>query len=135
MLLSIIKIFPSPGREHNVIEVLDSMKGPMAALADCLGCSVSVELGEASTICYMEWWRTREGFDKHLCSTLFCRVLEAMELSRKSPEIDFYEVYGIGGLSVMEKLRDSTMKTSSKTAAPRNTRKGLRPTSLKSGGI
>ena len=111
MLLSMIKIFPSPGCEHNVIEVLGSMKGPIATLVDCLDSSVSVEWGEGNAICYMEWWRTREGLDRHLGSSLFCRVLEAMELSRKPPVVNFYEMNGIGGLNLMENLRVRPRKT------------------------
>ena len=91
------------------------MKGPMATLADCLDCSVSMEWGEGNAICYMEWWRTREGLDRHLSSHLFCRVLEAMELSRKSPVVNFYEMNGIGGLNLMENLRVRTRKTAKKS--------------------
>lgn len=118
-----IKIYPSLGNEHKVIEVLDSMKGPMTALADCLGCSVSVEWGEGSAICYMEWWRTREGLDKHLGSPLFCRVLEAMEISRKSPVVNFYEMNVIGGLNLMEKFRVCAMPTGKKKAASKSMRR------------
>jgi len=116
-----IKIFPSPGREHTIIEVLGSMKGPMATLADCLDCSVSVEWGEGNAICYMEWWRTREGLDRHLGSPLFCRVLEAMELSRKSPVVNFYEMNGSGGLNLRENLRVCPMQTRKKSAERKRT--------------
>ena len=114
MFLSLIKIYPSSGREHNVIEVLDSMKGPVAALADCLDCSVAVEWGEGGAVCYMELWRTREAFDRQLRSALFCRVLEAMELSRKPPLIDFFEVTSIGGIELMENLCISKMDANKK---------------------
>ena len=118
-----IKIYPSRGNEHKVIEVLDSMKGAMATLADCLDSSVLVEWGEGTAICYMEWWRTREGLDKHLGSPLFCRVLEAMEISRKPPVVNFYEMNGIGGLSLMENLRACTRQNNKKTATSKSTRR------------
>lgn len=105
-----IKIYSSAGHEHNIIEVLHSMKGPMANLVDCLDCFIAVEWGEGSAICYMEKWRSREALDRHLRSPLFCRVLEAMELSRKPPRIDFYEISGIGGMELVENLRSPKMK-------------------------
>jgi hypothetical protein len=86
------------------------MKGPVAALADCLDCSVAVEWGEGGAVCYMELWRTREALDRQLRSALFCRVLEAMELSNKPPLIDFFEINSIGGMELMENLCISKME-------------------------
>lgn len=111
MFLSLIKIYPSPGHEHNVLDVLDSMKGPVTALADCLDCIVAVEWGEGGAICYIELWRTREALARQLRSSLFGRVLEAMELSRKPPLIDFLEVNSIGGMELMENLGISKPNT------------------------
>jgi quinol monooxygenase YgiN len=105
MLQSVVKIYPAPGSEQTVLEVLESMKGPIAALDNCLGCSVTVEVGEGGAICYTEQWRTREALDRHLRSTLYGRVLEAMECSRTPPEVEFYEVTEVGGLELIEKVR------------------------------
>jgi quinol monooxygenase YgiN len=104
MFLSLIKIYPLPGHDHNVLEVLDSMKGPVTALVDCLDCIVAVEWGEGGAICYIELWRSREALARQLRSPLFGRVLEAMELSHKPPLIDFLEVNSIGGMELMENL-------------------------------
>jgi len=105
MLLSVLKIYPPAGSEKNVLEVLESMKGPIAALSDCLGCSVTIEVGEEGAICYTEQWRTREALDRHLRSPLYGRVLEAMECSHTPPEIEFFEVTEVGGLELIEKVR------------------------------
>lgn len=105
MLFSVIKIYPLPGREHSIIEVLDSIKGPITALSDCLGCRVLVETGEDDAICYIEQWRTREALDRHLRSTLYGRVLEAMECSRLPPEVEFFDAVSIGGLELMKAAR------------------------------
>jgi quinol monooxygenase YgiN len=105
MLQSIIRIYPRPGAEQTVLEVLESMKGQIAALNDCLGCSITVEVGEGGAICYTEQWRTREALDQHLRSPLYGRVLEAMECSSRTPEVEFYEVAEVGGLELIEKVR------------------------------
>ncbi|MEW6518659.1 MAG: antibiotic biosynthesis monooxygenase family protein [Thermodesulfobacteriota bacterium] len=105
MIFALIKIYPLPGREHSVIEVLDSMKGPITALSDCLGCLVLVETGEGGAVCYMEQWRTREALDRHLRSTLYGRVLEVMERSRLPPEIEFFDAVRLGGLELLEAAR------------------------------
>lgn len=105
MLLSIVKIYPPAGVEQSILEVLESMKGPVATLTDCIGCSVMVETGDGGAICYTEQWATREALDRHLRSPLYGRVLETMECSRVPPEVDFYEVIEVGGLELVERVR------------------------------
>lgn len=105
MFISVVKIFPPPGRAQAVIEILETLKGPIAAEASCLGCSITVEAGEGGAICYTEQWRTREALDRHLRSPLYSRVLEAMECSYQPPEVDFYEATDVGGLELVEKAR------------------------------
>ncbi len=103
MLLSLITIHPLPENESKVIDVLDSIQGLIAANADCQGCLFTAGMGKS--ICYMERWRTREALDRHLRSHLYCRVLEAMELSRIPPTVEFYTISGIGGLNLIENVR------------------------------
>jgi quinol monooxygenase YgiN len=105
MLLSLITIYPFPENESKVIEVLDSIQVLIATNGDCLGCFFIAGTEADTSICYMERWRTREALDRHLRSHLYCRVLEAMELSRKPPTVEFYEMKGIGGLDVIKGVR------------------------------
>lgn len=102
---SLVKIYPPAGAEPSILEVLESMKGPIAALTDCIGCSVTVETGEGGAICYTERWATREALDRHLRSSLYGRILEAMECSRLPPVVEFYEVTEVGGLDLVERVR------------------------------
>ncbi len=105
MYLSLIRIYPSQGNEHSIIDVLGSLKGPVAAIADCMACTITLETDETGAVCYSEQWRTREALDQHLRSTLFSRVLEAMEWSCKPPDVAFYSLRGIGGLELVEQAR------------------------------
>jgi len=89
-----------------MIEMLNSIKGPIAALADLSDCLVLAETGDDAEICYLELWHTREGMDHHLNSPLYRRVLEAMELSRVPPIVEFYEVNKIGGMELIEAVRN-----------------------------
>lgn len=111
MYLSVIKIYPPPSRKNAVIDVLVRMKYPNENDINCLGSSVSVESGKGGAVCYMERWRTRDALDRHLRSSWYCRVLETMECSRQSPEIEFFEVTNIGGLDVVELARSSDLKS------------------------
>lgn len=113
MYISVIKIYPPPGCEKAVIDILDTLKGPVDANTDSLGCTVALEGDEGSegkAVCYTERWRTREALDGHLRSPLYGRLLEAMECSCKAPEVEFYEATDVGGLELVEKAR-TTKKT------------------------
>jgi quinol monooxygenase YgiN len=116
MLISVVKIYPLPGREDVVTDVLNSLKGPVSAIVDCLGCSVTREVGEAGVVCYMEQWRDRAALDRHLKSSLYSRVLEAMECSRQPPQVDFYEVTGVGGLELVAQARSGIDRHEDPTA-------------------
>ena len=105
MLLSIITIYPPPGDNPKIIEVLESVQRVILTKANCLGSLLMVEALTAKTICYMEQWRTREALDNHLRSTLYCRVLEAMELSSLPPTVEFYGITYIGGMDLIERVR------------------------------
>ena len=105
MILSIIKIYPAAGYAPAVIDVLESMKAALGAIAECTGCSVAFETGEDGAIVYTEVWSSQEAHENHLCSPIFSRVLEAMEFSRKRPVIEFFIVTESGGMEVIERAR------------------------------
>jgi len=106
MYLAMIKIYPSAEMESVIIDVLESLKGPIAANADCLDCTITVGCDDESrVICYTERWRSREALDRHLRSPSYSRVLEAMESSRLPPVVLFYETNDVGGLELVELAR------------------------------
>ena len=105
MVFAIVRIYPQMGREQSTLDLLESLKGPVAATTDCLGCTVAVETGEGSTFSYLEQWRSRAALERHMRSSLYGRLLEALECSRIPPEIKFYEAIGVGGLDLVEKVR------------------------------
>ena len=105
MYLTMIRIYPDHQHQHAVIDILDSLTGPISANADCLICSISTETDETGVICYQERWRTREALQCHLRSALFDRILAAMELSRQPPDVMFYGVKETIGLDLVEQSR------------------------------
>jgi quinol monooxygenase YgiN len=105
-MLSIIKILPIPERRKEVLDILISNKGPTQAIHSCLSCNICEEEGDEGTIFYIEQWRTWEDFIRHLRSDLYTRILGAMELSRKEPEVSFFEVTAMKGLELIAVVRN-----------------------------
>ena len=111
MYLALIKIYPPLEMEAVIIDVLESLKGPNAANADCLDCTLTVGTDDDSrVICYTEQWRNREALDRHLRSPSYSRVLEAMESSQLPPVVLFYETNDVGGLELIELARSEASR-------------------------
>lgn len=105
MLLAILTIFPLPGEESRIIEVLDSLRTTVAPNIECLESLITVTPNEGGLICYTERWRSREALERHLGSPLYSRVFEAMELSRQPPKVEFLQVKAVGGLDMVAEAR------------------------------
>ncbi len=105
MLISLIQLYPTPENTGAVIEVLNSVKSHVTTLTNCIDCLVMNESSDEGAICYMERWQTHEALDMHLRSPMYGWVLEAIELSRIPPVVEFYEIIEIGGLDFVEKAR------------------------------
>ena len=105
MILSQIKIYPAEGYAAGIIDVLQSVQVILASVSDCLQASVSIESGESGAILYLEKWRSRESLDDHLRSSVYMRVLEALELSCRNPEVTFFDGREVGGWEIIEMAR------------------------------
>ncbi len=102
MILSIVKISPLPGKRKEILDILLSIKGPIQATHGCLACNICEEEEEERIIFYLEHWRSWADLIQHIHSNLYTRMLEAMELSRRRPEIFFYEISDIKGMELIE---------------------------------
>ena len=108
-MLSLIKILPAPEKRKEVLDILISNKGPIQAIHSCLACSICEEEGD---IVYIELWRTTEDFIRHIRSDLYTRILGAMELSRKKPEVNFFEISSVKGMELIEAVRNPDFELS-----------------------
>jgi quinol monooxygenase YgiN len=107
MFLSMVKISPVPGREQEILDILLSVRGPTLADAGCLECSILEEHDDENVIVYLEKWQTGEQLCNHIRSAIYSRVLKALELSDREPEILFHEITATQGMEVIERLRSS----------------------------
>ncbi|MRR08162.1 MAG: antibiotic biosynthesis monooxygenase [Deltaproteobacteria bacterium] len=105
MRLSLVKISPVQEKRQEVLDILISMKGPTQAESGCLSCWILEEYGDDQSIVYVELWRTLGEMHRHMRSNLYARILEAMELSDKEPEVRFYEIVSVCGLDLIEQVR------------------------------
>jgi len=103
MIISTLKIFPRHEKRQEVLDTLQSVMGPVQALPGCLSCSLSEEVGGSHGILYIEQWRSLPEMELYVRSSIYSRILEAMELSNQLPELSFYEKGTSWDLSLVER--------------------------------
>ncbi len=105
VVFSVIRLFPGIKRRAQVIELLRSVRDWTRACPGCLGCWFLEEDILHNHIRYAEQWESEEALFEHIRSDLYRRLLEAMELSKKPPEVSFYYCSQTKGLELVEAAR------------------------------
>lgn len=105
MVISLLKLHPIPSKRQDVLDVLRFVEDKVRLKRGCLGCGIYEECGEGRAILYLEHWRSKEENQLHIQSNLYFRLLNAMDLGRKAPEIVFLEVSDVKGIDLIEALR------------------------------
>jgi quinol monooxygenase YgiN len=105
VVLSVINLFPAPKHRAEMLEILRSVQDFAYPSPGCTGCWISEEEFADSHVRYSEQWESDEALATHLRSDLYRRVLAAMELSRRPPEVHFYYCDESRGFEVIEAAR------------------------------
>jgi quinol monooxygenase YgiN len=105
MLLFLLKITPLPRQRRETLEILRSVQEPTASQLGCLACEIYEAVGDDPAILYMERWESLEAVQHHIQSSLYTKILAAMDMSAKYPDIHFFDISELGGLDFVESLR------------------------------
>jgi len=106
MILSIVKIAPPPEKRKEVLSILRSIRGPVQAISGCLDCRICEVEGEEGEVLFLEHWQSWESFMRHIRSEIYVRLLGAMELSRREPDVSFFEVSELHGMEILKAVRE-----------------------------
>jgi len=106
MIVSIVKIVPLPDKRVEVLDILATVTGPTQSEPGCLDCSLLEEHGDEYAIFYVEQWRSEQEMNRHIRSSLYDRVLQAMDLSRTPPDVKYHEISHSSGLELVSVLRN-----------------------------
>jgi quinol monooxygenase YgiN len=105
MIISTLIITPRPDKKQAVIEILRSVETTTRLKHGCIYCGIYEEHGGGQKILYIEEWQAREDMYQHIRSNLYLRVLNAIELASKPPEIFFHEDTETTGIGLIEAAR------------------------------
>ena len=105
MVISTLRIVPSPKQHSEVLEILFSVLGPTGIQPGCLSCGVYEERGPDHAVMFRAHWETESALHEHICSDFYPRLLVACELSKRPPEVCFHHVSATQGMDLIEQLR------------------------------
>jgi quinol monooxygenase YgiN len=88
-----------------MVEILQAVAARAAADAGCARSGVFAALDEEASLLYQEVWNSEEALSRHIRSPLFSRILSAMDLAAREPEVRFHEVSSSKGMEWVEALR------------------------------
>ena len=108
VVFSTIRLFPSIKQRAQAIELLRSVQDLTRPCPGCLGSWCSEEELPHNHVRYAEQWESEESLQEHIRSDLYRRLLAAMELSKKPPEVTFYYCSKTKGLELVEATRRHT---------------------------
>jgi quinol monooxygenase YgiN len=105
VVFSIIRLFPTPKQRAELIEILRSVQDLTRPIPGCLGCWLADNDFVHDHVRYTEQWESDQALHDHIRSDLYGRVLAAMELSKRPPEVRFYFSSEQKGFELIESLR------------------------------
>ena len=117
MILSKVRLFPAPEKRRQVLAALRSVQGPTQAEPSCAASQVYEEDGPDSAILYVEEWNSESEFRDHVRSELYRRILAAIDLSKSTPEVCFYNDSNVQGLELVQQIRESGGKAPASAAS------------------
>jgi len=106
MILSLIELTALPGKREEVLELLQFSVDHVRTKLGCLGSGVYESGAENETILYFERWESEEELCRHIRSSRYLGVLNAIDLAKAPPEVTFHKVESTLSMEFIAALRN-----------------------------
>ena len=106
MVVGRLRIPLSSDRRAEVIQILQSIQGPVSAQPGCAGCHIYEEEDPEPAVVLVERWESEATLEEHIRSEAYRRILGAIELSGSPPQVCFDFVSSSKGMELIERLRN-----------------------------
>lgn len=122
MVIASFRLFPAREQRRQLLGILRAIQGPTKVQPHCISCQLYEEDGYEEAILYLEQWDSEPEFHRQARSERYRQILEAVELSRRAPEIQFHQITATRGIDLLEQLRS---QNEARAAANRETEKWI----------
>ncbi len=105
MFIELLGISVSPMQEDRLVDALESLIGPVHVQPGCLECRLLKSSTSEERMYVLARWETQTDLIRHLQSDVYKRFLLLMELSAAPPIVEFFNVFEMRGLDMVEAAR------------------------------
>jgi len=105
MISASVRFTASLSKISNLRDVLFNILGRTQAMPECISCRLYKDEANPNSWLLLEEWRSEEGLKRHIKSEAYRAVLEAMELSSETPEVQFTTGSKTEGFELIENIR------------------------------
>ena len=104
MLRFRLRLELSPSGRDEASQTLRSLVGPVRAEPGCSATCFLRDDNDERAVVWVEEWRGREDFERHLHAPTFRKIVAVMELSVRTPSVDIDEVAHRHGFEMVEEV-------------------------------
>jgi len=104
-MISLLRLIPLSGQRDAILQILQTMIAPTRAKSGSMNCGVYEESDFDRSILYLEQWQSEEDLQRHVQSSLYLRVLTAMDLAKDPPQVSFNKISRTQNVELIEALR------------------------------
>ncbi len=114
MTISLLELVLPNRKREDILDILKSVETQTRLKTGCVNCGIYIGCNDERTVLYFEAWHTREDLYAHIRSDLYFRILAAIDLAAKVPELHFHEVSDSAGIELIKSLRNGGVDEYSK---------------------
>lgn len=108
MIQTILNIKTSPNRTGDLVRAFRSLMVSAQAEHGLIDCKLYQEVGDETSLRFVEDWRTEEDLESQIRSNRYTRLLSLMETSTELPSLEFRTVTRTQGLEFLEAVRSGS---------------------------
>ncbi len=105
MINASIKFTAAQEKVSKLRDVLTMVLGPTQAMSGCISCRLYQEESDPNSWLLLEEWDSEEAMERHVKSSSYRNILEAMELASEVPEVKFTTGSKTEGFELIESIR------------------------------
>ncbi len=105
MIQTVLKIKVSPQRLPDLTQALKSLMVSAQAEHGLVSCKLYQEVGNETTLRYVEDWQTAEDLEFQIRSNRYTQLLALMETASELPSLEFRTVSRTQGLDFLQAVR------------------------------
>ena len=107
MIVSIVRIVVPSEKRIEILEMLRWYLGPAGHQPGCISSQAYQGLDDENEIIWIQKWRSQRYLNRHLCSNDYLKILDLMDLSIETPEVNFITVSKKAGMDLIKEIREA----------------------------